>query len=941
MLLMGCRGSVPRDEAAAAGTKINREAAAARFPPAERDYFTGMDGTSAPGIGPRIELTPEEIRGRNAWMMWTGGNEAFWDWLSRHGFGTIDLLKLIDSARRGDRFERAGLITEPGMRPPTDEETAASYGVRYDRPRQPSPEYGPDPAVYGYSSGVVGLRLYPNPEFKGAAVVRWDAGRYYSDYRFATDPGTIRPYRVGMSCAFCHVSPDPLRPPTDPESPEWQNLSGTIGNQYLRVREVLGNTLEKHNLLYHVIDSQMPGTIDTSLIASDNINNANTFNAVFGLAWRVERSLHNPLERLDSATESYPGLWETKRPGTTYAEFDANPRAVPRVLVDGSDSVGAWIAMARVYLNIGTFHEQWIRLHNPILGFRKQDPFKLADIEANSVYWHATKLRTDPMLAFFLKATDPMRLRDAPEGMVAGKLKGTGLPWDANYPGGRAVFAMGCIACHSSIQPGDRASLEEKLTLDGIEPGLESRKALRLQLSDLARLTRGDGQLPDAYARWAKAAVEQEEFWKENYLSTDMRIPVTLVQTNSARAVGTNATHGRIWEDFSSMTYKELPAVGRISYFDPVSGANKDYSPPSGGTGYYRVPTLISTWATAPYFHNNALGQFNNDPSVRGRLLAYEDGLTKLLWPERRMRHHDHGTAEESDDLSSKELEADHGLIWRTSQPTSFNIFGHQVPGLLAGVTGWSRWSVRLFPWIPALTFLAIGLWLLLHKQASTLADRIKAKGPRAATLLAVVHFLAILASLAVAAVLTWLAYRYWFAFRVVEQTSEWVLPWITLQVILIIVFFVIAGLLMAYDWWTGQRIVRRLSIYLGSACLFAACLFAIGIGAFGSGRGGDFKLGPFPKGMPVNLLANIDPAALPKDVVRALQVMFAYFRDVRSASNEQEPGLHEFEQRVAPLLMKISKCPDFVLDRGHDYESIRRLSDQEKRDLMELIKTF
>jgi hypothetical protein len=38
---------------------------------------------------------------------------------------------------------------------------------------------------------------------------------------------------------------------------------------------------------------------------------------------------------------------------------------------------------------------------------------------------------------------------------------------------------------------------------------------------------------------------------------------------------------------------------------------------------------------------------------------------------------------------------------------------------------------------------------------------------------------------------------------------------------------------------------------------------------------------------------------------------------------------------------MNASKCPDFVTDRGHDYEFIRRLTDEEKRQLKALLKTF
>ena len=56
-----------------------------------------------------------------------------------------------------------------------------------------------------------------------------------------------------------------------------------------------------------------------------------------------------------------------------------------------------------------------------------------------------------------------------------------------------------------------------------------------------------------------------------------------------------------------------------------------------GGPGFYRVPSLVSIWATAPFLHNNSLGLFNNDPSVDGRLDAFDDAIRKLLWPAKRL----------------------------------------------------------------------------------------------------------------------------------------------------------------------------------------------------------------------------------------------------------------------------------------------------------------
>ena len=939
---LGCRGRVPLDEPAASGVRVSDEAAEERFPMATLDYFAGMDGTKDPLATNHLErltLSADEIKGRNAWMMWTGGNEAFWDWLARYGYGTIDLLQVIDSDIRPDRFARAGLISEPGMRPPTKEETERTHGVRYDRPIDPSVPR-PDPNVYGYSSGIVGLRLYPNPGFKGSAKIQWDAKRYYSDTRYATDPATVRPFRVGMSCAFCHAAPDPLRPPKNPEQPEWGNLSATIGNQYLRVREVLGNMLEKDSYLYHVIDSQFPGTIDTSLIASDNINNANTMNAVFGLGWRVERSLHNPPEKLDETLEGYPGLF-AKRPSGALPDFNSNPRPIPRVLVDGSDSVGAWLSFARVYLNIGTYHQQWVRVHNPVLGFRSQDPFKLTDIEANSVHWKATKLRVDPTIAFFVKASQPMLMKDAPQ-VADVSPTGAGVPWSSEYVAGRKVFAKGCIACHSSFQPGDNSALEELIpATEDFDVAVADRQSLRLRPSDIVRLTRGDGELPPGYAAWAQTAVKHQVFWDRNYLSTDMRIPITLMQTNSGRAVATNAMHSNVWEDFSSYTYKELAAVGPVKYFDPFAQAEKSFNPPGGGPGYYRPPSLISLWATAPYLHNNSLGMFTNDPSVAGRHAAFQDGIEKLLSPEKRFASHDRGTIEKTDDVSGDQLASDRGLMWRTSESTTLTILGHQIPGLLAGLTGYAPAFVRFIPWVPALLYLSLGMVLFFIRPLAEWCSSIRMKLASLAPAISFLSIVTCLALLAAGVIVGFYAWKYWTAMEVVEQTSGWRIPWVRIQVVLFVLFFFEVAILIGLEYLPMISVLQRWSIYIAAVSILAAFVLAAGIGTFATGKGGDLKLGPFPKGMPVNLISNIDPQASTKDIVKAFDALLTYFRAYRLASEENRAGLAEFEHRVAPLFMKISKCPDFALDKGHDLEFMQTFTNSERQSLIDLLKTF
>ncbi len=92
------------DEARQAGR------AAQTFPAADEDYFHDMDGG--------IPLTPDEVKGRNMWLVWTGGNDRLWDKLTDLTFGAFDLLKILSSYpglkySRDNRWNYLGLVNEP------------------------------------------------------------------------------------------------------------------------------------------------------------------------------------------------------------------------------------------------------------------------------------------------------------------------------------------------------------------------------------------------------------------------------------------------------------------------------------------------------------------------------------------------------------------------------------------------------------------------------------------------------------------------------------------------------------------------------------------------------------------------------------------------------------------------------------------------------------
>ena len=158
---------------------------------------------------------------------------------------------------------------------------------------------------------------------------------------------------------------------------------------------------------------------------------------------------------------------------------------VPHILKDGSDSVGVAGALSRVYINIGTFHQEWVNHFKPLLG-GDQTPMDVANARENSVYWRATEGRVGNLAAYFLKAAGPMYLADAPGGEQY-------LSEDqAALERGKLVFADNCASCHSSKQP-----------------------------EGLAKRT-------DAYREWMRQEVMKPDFLNDNFLSDDHRYPVSL-----------------------------------------------------------------------------------------------------------------------------------------------------------------------------------------------------------------------------------------------------------------------------------------------------------------------------------------------------------------------------------------------------------------------------
>jgi hypothetical protein len=634
LLLIGCGKSESRpgevlDEAGRAGR------AAASFPAADEDYFRDMDGG-----GP---LTRDEVQGRNTWIAWTGGNDRFWDRISVSSFGVFDLLKIVSSHpdptlkhfSRDNRWQRLGLVNEPCFEKPAGPDPKR-YGLWLDRRRADCPadpfeneqKYPgvrvgarganiPAGSYYGYASGILGLRLFPNPDFDEAAAKKWDPVKYYTDPSYYYRKDLVRPYRVGMSCGFCHVGPSPTKPPADPENPKWENLASNVGAQYFWVDRIFSWKYDESNYMYQLLHSSRPGALDTSLVSTDYINNPRTMNAVYLLGPRLQIGKRWGKETLAGGGLNNAQLNDYVKDGPL-TEFFQKPSTVwtPRVLKDGADSVGALGALNRVYLNIGLFSEEWMLHFNALVGGKPISPIEISVARKNSPYWLATEAQTPAMASFFLKTATPHRLKDAPGGTAY-------LTKDqAVLQRGKVVFAERCARCHSSKAPAPAS---------GVDPGGCAGSGYLACWNRYWEWTK-----TDEYKQKMRQIVLAPDFLEDNLLANELRVPVTLLETNACSPLATNAIGGNIWDNFSSQSYKDLPSVGTITVHDPFTGQARPYRMPAGGRGYTRPASLVSAWSTAPFLLNNSLGEFKWSPSVEARMGSFQDSIEQLLWPERR-----------------------------------------------------------------------------------------------------------------------------------------------------------------------------------------------------------------------------------------------------------------------------------------------------------------
>jgi hypothetical protein len=106
-------------------------------------------------------------------------------------------------------------------------------------------------------------------------------------------------------------------------------------------------------------------------------------------------------------------------------------------------------------------------------------------------------------------------------------------------------------------------------------------------------------------------------------------------------------------------------------------------------------------------------------------------------------------------------------------------------------------------------------------------------------------------------------------------------------------------------------------------------------------------EIGPIPAGTPVDLLANFDPLP-PSGSLRerlahdkaVIKVVVQLLHDLKAlpqgATDEQA---RQVFANLGEQLFALSKCPDYVVNRGHYFGT--QLSDADKQALIAFLKTF
>ena len=323
---------------ATCSTRRRRPAATpASFPAADEDYFHDMDGGAAAHAARRSRAATCGSSGPAATT--ASGTRS-----SVSSLGAFDLLKIVSSHPKLGVQPRQPLeVPRPGQRavlhrsrpgptrtatgcgstcatpncPPDPFENEAKYpGVADRRARQDACRSAPTTASRPASSAC---GCFPTRTSTRRRARRWDAERYYNDpsYYNSKRPGAAVPRRHVVRLL-------PRRP--EPDEAAGRSREPEVGNLSARpsARSTSGSTASstgratpiRTSFFYQLLHTSRPGSLDTSLVSTDNINNPRTMNAVYLLGAAADaREALGQGERWPAASSTTSSSTTSCRPG--------------------------------------------------------------------------------------------------------------------------------------------------------------------------------------------------------------------------------------------------------------------------------------------------------------------------------------------------------------------------------------------------------------------------------------------------------------------------------------------------------------------------------------------------------------------------------------------------------------------------------------------------
>ena len=262
-----------------------------------------------------ITLTPNQINGRNTWIVWTGGNDRLWDSLACRALGALDLLKTLSShpGLEGEprqplgvprARERAVLRTSERTRSRAlwavarqarrgAEVPARSVRKRTEVPRREDRGARNDrsgrilsTATQPASSGCVCSRIRPSttrPPRRGIQPVLHRS--------VVLQLEDARSNRIASACRAASATSVRARSThrSIPNNPQWANLSSIVGAQYFWIDRIFDWNPDATQFHLPAVSHVAARHARHVVVSADNINNPRTMNAVYLVPPRLAR----------------------------------------------------------------------------------------------------------------------------------------------------------------------------------------------------------------------------------------------------------------------------------------------------------------------------------------------------------------------------------------------------------------------------------------------------------------------------------------------------------------------------------------------------------------------------------------------------------------------------------------------------------------------------